>query len=167
MRLVFYLEGNMKLGEYAMGKTIDSTVSRRQFGAAAGVAAITAGTPGLAIAQDALKGAQITESTVSLPTANGTVRGFFAHPAKGQHPGVLAWRNGADLGVSSRNEARRLAGQGYSVLVLDRDGADAMRAEAETLDVVAWLEENTAVNAERGVGTPQWAKDRLKPARRV
>jgi len=151
-----------------MGKKstkIGSAVSRRQFGAAAGVAAVTAGTPGLAFAKDSANRASVAESIVSVQTSNGTVQGFLAHPPKGQHPGVLAWRKGGSLGLSSRNEARRLAGQGYSVLVLDRDGEDTLAVETETLDAVAWLEKSNSVNADRGVGTPQWAQERLKVQR--
>lgn len=155
-------------GVINMGKKSTNTgsaVSRRQFGAAAGVAAVAAGTPIIASAHGSADSASVSESIVSVQTENGAVQGFFAHPSKGQHPGVLTWRNGGSLGLSSRNEARRLAGQGYSVLVLDRDGGDARAVEAETLDAVAWLEKSNAVNAERGVGTPMWAQDHAKAQR--
>jgi hypothetical protein len=146
--------------------TIVNTVSRRQFGAVAGVAAVAAGTPAVAMASNSPKISEVTETVVSLPTAKGPVNGFFARPAKGKFPGVLAWRGEAGLGVDNRKNARLLARQGYSVLVLDRDGADAPSIETDAQDAVAWLEKNAAVDETRGIGTPEWAEQRMAPARR-
>jgi len=142
-----------------------STLSRRQFGAVAGVAAVAAGTPGVAMAAGAAKVAEVTERTVSLATSKGAIDGYFVHPAKGVHPAVLAWRGDAGINVASRNEARRLASHGYSVLVLDRDGNDAAPIESDAKSAVAWLEAQDHVDEKR-VGTPEWAKMRLETTRR-
>ena len=139
-----------------------SVVSRRQFGAAASVAAVAAGTPSLAMAANSAKHEQIAENTVSVMTKNGPVDAFFTRPAKGKFPGVLTWRGQAGLDVSSRQDARRLASKGYSVLVLDRDSAQAETIEADAHDAVAWLEKDSSVDEARGIGTPEWAEDRLK-----
>lgn len=140
-------------------------LSRRQFGAVAGVAAVAAGTPGMAMAAGSSPIAEVTERTVSVSTPRGSVDGYFVHPAKGVHPGVLAWRGEAGLGVTTRNDARRLAKQGYSVLVLDRDSNDAAPIESDAQGAVAWLGAQDHVDEKR-VGTPEWARMRLQADRR-
>ena len=142
----------------------DKSLSRRQFGTVAGVAAVAAGTPGVAMAANSGKVAEIAERSVSLSTPAGAVEGYYVHPAKGIHPGVVAWRGDAGLNVASRNEARRLATQGYSVLVLDRDGKDPAPIESDATGAVAWMEAQANVDEKR-VGTPEWAKMRLETAR--
>ena len=79
-------------------------------------------------------------------------------------PGVVAWRGDSGLNVSSRHEARRLAKQGYSVLVLDRNGAEAGAIESDATGAVAWMGTQEQVDEKR-VGTPEWARMRLEPAR--
>lgn len=140
-----------------------SAVSRRQFGTVAGIAAIAAGTPGVAMAANGNVG-EVTERIVSLTTPKGAVEGFFVHPAKGNHPGVVAWRGKTGLNVTRRTEARRLATQGYSVLVLDRDAGDATPIESDAAGAVAWLEAQDNVDEKR-IGTPEWAQMRLEHAR--
>lgn len=142
-----------------------TTVSRRQFGAAAGAAAVAAGTPGVAMARGSTNIAEVTESMVTIPSAAGAVQAFFTRPAKGAHPAVLTWRDQSGLGVDSRSEARRLAKQGFSVLILDRDGGDAPKIEADAKDAVAWLENHNSVDEKTGVGTPEWAKQRIEAKR--
>lgn len=141
----------------------EKSLSRRQFGTVAGVAAVAAGTPGVAMAAGK-SSAEVTERAVSLATPKGSVTGFFVYPAKGTHPGVVAWRGENGLNVTSRNEARRLAKQGYSVLVLDRDGSDPAPIESDAVGAVAWMEAQSNVDEKR-VGTPEWAKMRLETAR--
>jgi carboxymethylenebutenolidase len=138
--------------------------SRRQFGTVAGVAAVAAGTPSVAMATGSAKIGDVTERTVSLSTSTGSVSGYFVHPAKGEHPGVLAWRGEGAINVTTRNEARRLAKEGYSVLVLDRDSGDPAPIEDDAKSAVAWLEQQAHVDEKR-VGTPEWAKLRIETAR--
>ena len=142
----------------------DRSFSRRQFGTVAGVAAVAAGTPGVAMAAGSANVAEVTERTVSLSTPTGSVSAYFVHPAKGEHPGVVAWRGETGINVASRNDARRLAKQGYSVLVLDRDSADAAPIESDALGAVAWMETQPNVDEKR-IGTPEWAKMRLETGR--
>ncbi len=54
-------------------------------------------------------------SRLKLQTARVMPR--FIHPASGAHPGVLIWPDAFGLRPSFREMARRLAAQGYSVLV--------------------------------------------------
>jgi carboxymethylenebutenolidase len=59
----------------------------------------------------------IVESDVTIKTDDGTADACFTHPASGAHPGVLLWADAAGLRPAMRDMARRLAAQGYSVLV--------------------------------------------------
>jgi carboxymethylenebutenolidase len=59
----------------------------------------------------------IVESDVTIKTDDGTADACFTHPASGAHPGVLLWTDAAGLRPAMRDMARRLAAQGYSVLV--------------------------------------------------
>ncbi len=61
--------------------------------------------------------AQVVETNVEIKTPDGTCDGAFIHPATGAHPGVLIWTDAFGLRPSMREIARRLAADGYSVLV--------------------------------------------------
>ena len=60
---------------------------------------------------------QVVETNVEIKTADGTCDAAFIHPATGSHPGVLIWPDAFGLRPSMRQMARRLAADGYSVLV--------------------------------------------------
>jgi carboxymethylenebutenolidase len=74
---------------------------------------------GIAAATGANAGAQqpVVETNVEIKTADGTCDAAFIHPANGSHPGVLIWPDAFGLRPSMREMARRLAVEGYSVLV--------------------------------------------------
>lgn len=74
---------------------------------------------GIAAATGANAGAQqpVVETNVEIKTADGTCDAAFIHPASGAHPGVLIWPDAFGLRPSMREMARRLAVEGYSVLV--------------------------------------------------
>jgi len=73
---------------------------------------------GIAAAAGAdLAAQQVTETNVTIKTADGTCDAAFIHAATGSHPGVLIWTDAFGLRPSMREIARRLAGDGYSVLV--------------------------------------------------
>lgn len=93
-------------------------LSRRQFGALGTMAAVAAcsATGSKADAGDAVT-ADLVEQPVSFATPDGTLDGFFVHPASGRHPGVVLWPDIAGLREAKRQMARRLAGEGYAVLV--------------------------------------------------
>lgn len=61
--------------------------------------------------------AQVVETNVEIKTPDGTCDASFIHPATGAHPGVLIWTDAFGLRPSMRDIARRLAADGYSVLV--------------------------------------------------
>ncbi|QUL37585.1 dienelactone hydrolase family protein [Erythrobacter sp. JK5] len=138
------------------------SLSRRQFGAITGAAAVAAGTPGIAQAAGFTGPARFTEKTVSLATGNGPVGAYFIHPADGAHPAVLTWPGDTGLGEGSRATARRLAHKGYAVLVLDRESGDAEAVPGDAEAALKWLESQPQIDAERGIGTPDWAELRAE-----
>lgn len=96
-------------------------VSRRQFGALSGAAALTACAPGeVQAGQDgAAFGTSLKETAVTFETAHGTMDALFVHPSVGEHPAVIFWPDIASIREAKRNMARALAGEGYAVLVLN------------------------------------------------
>jgi carboxymethylenebutenolidase len=86
-------------------------LSRRDF-VAISVAAGFAGTVGPAAAA-----LQVVERDVSIKTPDGTCDAAFVHPATGAHAGVILWPDAFGLRPAMRDMARRLAGEGYAVLV--------------------------------------------------
>jgi carboxymethylenebutenolidase len=73
---------------------------------------------GVAVAASSTLGAEsVAETDVTIKTADGTCDAFFAHPASGPHPGVLIWPDALGLRPVMRAMGRRLAAEGYAVLV--------------------------------------------------
>jgi carboxymethylenebutenolidase len=87
-----------------------SGITRREFVALSLAAGLSTG---LASGADL----KIVETDVEIKTPDGTCDAAFVHPASGSHPGVLIWPDAFGLRPSFREMARRLAAQGYSVLV--------------------------------------------------
>jgi len=63
--------------------------------------------------------AQVVETTVNIKTPDGTCDAAFIHPPNGAYPGVIIWPDAFGLRPSLREMGRRLAGSGYSVLVVN------------------------------------------------
>jgi len=59
----------------------------------------------------------VVESELTIETPDGSCDAAFIHPATGVHPGVLIWPDAFGLRPAMRDMARRLAGDGYAVLV--------------------------------------------------
>lgn len=87
-------------------------LSRRQFGAASAAVGVAA-----AATEAAAAGLPVSEKDVQIKTPDGTCDAFFAHPSTGQHPGVLIWTDAFGLRPAFRDMAKRLAAEGYAVLV--------------------------------------------------
>ncbi|HXA91773.1 MAG TPA: dienelactone hydrolase family protein [Steroidobacteraceae bacterium] len=86
--------------------------SRRDFVAlstAAGVIAATRPVSGAEL--------QVVEKDVDIRTPDGTCDAAFIYPATGQHPGVLIWTDIFGLRPVFREFGKRLAAEGYAVLV--------------------------------------------------
>src|SRR5262245_48674286 len=60
---------------------------------------------------------QVTEKNVDIMTTDGTCDAAFIYPASGAHPAVVIWPDAFGLRPSMRDIAKRLAAEGYSVLV--------------------------------------------------
>lgn len=159
-------------------------VNRRQFGAMTGAAAVAACAPGESggalAAETAASG--LSESLVSIATQDGTMDAYFVHPATGSYPGVVFWPDIASIRESKRNMARRLAGEGYAVLVLNpyyrdvageqfadfadfiqnegwprvtpwRENLSSFAIKRDARAAVNWLDAQDAVDSERGIGS--------------
>jgi len=59
----------------------------------------------------------LVETEVEIKTPAGTCDAAFIHPKSGSHPGVLIWPDAFGLRPSMRDIAKRIAAEGYSVLV--------------------------------------------------
>jgi len=91
-------------------------LSRRQFSAAAALGAAAA----MAATQDAIAaGPALSETAVTIATPDGKADAWFIHPAKGKHPGVIMWPDIAGLREAYKVMARRLASEGYAVLLVN------------------------------------------------
>jgi carboxymethylenebutenolidase len=146
-------------------------VTRRQFGAlvAAGVALT------LPKVVDAVA---VTEMDVTIKTPDGTCDAYFVHPATGTAPGVLVWPDIFGLRPALQQMGKRLAEDGYSVLVVNPfyrqqkaptapQGAQtaiqslvpmmqALTATTHTTDAkafIAWLDARAEVDKGKKIGT--------------
>jgi carboxymethylenebutenolidase len=87
-------------------------VSRRDFvtmSLAAGIA--------MAAGPAAAADLPVTEKDVQIKTPDGMCDAAFIYPSSGAHPAVIIWPDAFGLRPSMRQMGRRLAAQGYSVLV--------------------------------------------------
>ena len=90
----------------------DDEITRRDFVSMTVGVGIAAAAGAQAVAQQ-----RVVESNVDIKTADGNCDAAFIHPATGAYPGVLIWADAFGLRPSMREIARRLAADGYSVLV--------------------------------------------------
>ena len=166
------------LADMGRKTAFDWTPNRRQFaalGSMATLAACTTGTTGMGEAT-------LAEDMVTITTADGTMDAFYVRPSSGTYPAILTWPDIAGLRDAFKVMARRLAGQGYAVLVANQyyrsgqapmfkdfsdfqanDGfakAGEMRKllgpDAIMRDAeaaVAWLDARDEVDTAKGVGT--------------
>ena len=74
---------------------------------------------GLAVAAGSASGAElpVVETNVQVTTPDGVCDAAFIHPSSGSHPGVLIWADAFGLRPSMRDIGKRIAAEGYSVLV--------------------------------------------------
>jgi carboxymethylenebutenolidase len=153
-------------------------LSRREF-AAIGAAGVLAACTG---SESEAKAKALSESMVTITTPNGSADAFFVHPARGKHPAVLLWPDIASLRGAYKAMARRLAGAGYAVLVVNHyyrsapapifdsiaqwrtpEGQAKLKpmlaalttagAVSDAKAFIAWLDGQKAVNPRRGIGT--------------
>lgn len=87
-------------------------VSRRDFIARSVAAGLVAAT-----GQSFAATLAVVETEVTVRTPDGTCDAAFIHPASGAYPGVIIWADALGLRPAMRDMAKRLAADGYSVLV--------------------------------------------------
>jgi carboxymethylenebutenolidase len=154
-------------------------LSRRGFveGAGAiGIAALWAGVAG------AKANVRLLEKDVMVKTPDGTADCFLVHPAKGKHPAVILWPDIFGLRKTKKEMAKRLAREGYTVLVVNpyyrsakapvivegeelqgptnwpkvREQATKLTADTNVTDAkafVAFLDAQKSVNTKKKIGT--------------
>jgi carboxymethylenebutenolidase len=88
-----------------------SDLSRRDFIAMSVAAGI------VAAAGSASAAMPVVENDVTIKTPDGMCDAAFIHPTTGSHPGVLIWADAFGLRPSMRDIGKRIAAEGYSVLV--------------------------------------------------
>lgn len=88
-------------------------LNRRDFSKLGAVAILAALFPKVAFADS------LIESTVDVSTPDGMSDCYFVHPAQGKHPGVILWPDIKGLRPVYTAIAKRLASNGYSVLVVN------------------------------------------------
>ena len=87
-------------------------LSRRDFVAMSIAAGIAAAAGGASAAE-----LPVVETDVDIKTTDGVCNAAFIHPRTGSHPGVLIWADAFGLRPALREMGKRLAAEGYSVLV--------------------------------------------------
>ena len=92
---------------------VDTSATRRSVMLAMSSAAVVAALPTAALAA-----ANVTETDVMVPTPDGKADAVLFHPAgSGSWPAVLMWPDILGLRPVFREMGRRLAAEGYTVLV--------------------------------------------------
>ena len=94
--------------------TEPNNLSRRDFVSLSVAAGLAAAAGASADAQ-----AKVAETDVQVPTPDGTCDAAFIHPASGRHPAVIIWPDAFGLRPSMRDMGKRLAADGFSVLVVN------------------------------------------------
>jgi carboxymethylenebutenolidase len=153
-------------------------LGRRDF-VALSVAAGVAASASSAVAA----GLDLVETDVEIKTPDGTCDAAFIRPKTGSYPGVIIWPDAFGLRPSMRDMAKRIAAEGYSVVVpnpyyrlskaphyMDASGVNmqadlpklrpmmatisaAGAAEKDAVALVAFLDSQKEVNKSKKIGT--------------
>ncbi|WP_109806768.1 dienelactone hydrolase family protein [Sphingosinithalassobacter portus] len=166
-----------EIAEWNRNGKRDWSFNRRQFVAAAALSGALSACAGTDASSD-----PIAEEMVSVTTPDGVMDAFFVRPTSGKHPAIITWPDIAGLRDAFKLMARRLAGQGYAVLVanpyyrsipapqfadfaefLANNGFETVTPWRQQLtadavmrdarDMVRWLDAQPSVDPARGVGT--------------
>ncbi len=159
------------------GFIVDTSVTRRSLLMAISSVAAAAGLPG-----EAFAATNVAEADVMVPTPDGSADAVLFHPeGAGSWPAVLLWPDILGLRPVFREMGRRLAGEGYTVLVpnpfyrtqrapvvtgpvdfnkpADRDRLMAMKAtltdarvDADANAFITFLDKQKQVNRRKGAG---------------
>ncbi|MEO6387673.1 MAG: dienelactone hydrolase family protein [Croceibacterium sp.] len=106
------------------------SVNRRQFAKLGAIATLAACTP--------LDGAEaatgLTEAVATFDAPGGKMDTYFVYPAQGKHPAVILWPDIAGLRDVFMSMGRRLAREGYAVLILNPYYRDAPSPQFDDFD---------------------------------
>src|SRR3954471_3726164 len=146
-------------------------VTRRQFGVllGAGVAMML---------PKVLNAVSVSDGDVTITTPDGKCDAYFVHPSTGSAPGVLLWPDIFGLRPAMKTMAKRLAENGYSVLVVNpfyraqkaptaeqgaatpiqtvmplARGLNEQTHMTDAKAFVAWLDEQASVAKDKKIGT--------------
>jgi carboxymethylenebutenolidase len=168
--------------EHNLTEWARAAISRRQFGALTGAAALAACGSGESEGRATPPLPGLAERGVNFETADGTLDGFFVQPESGNSPAVILWPDIAGIREAKRNIARKLALAGHAVLIVNpyyRDVTgeqfadfaafiagggfqkvgpwrEKLTAEAIMRDaaaIVDWLDRQEGVDQAKGIGT--------------
>jgi carboxymethylenebutenolidase len=109
-----------KIGNANPGIGAPADAGRRDFVAVSAAAALAMAVGAASAAESggpAQPDSAVVEQDVRIPTDDGACDAAFFHPAQGSGAGVLLWSDAFGLRPALRKMARRLAGEGYCVLV--------------------------------------------------
>lgn len=163
-------------------------ITRRQFSVASTGAALSMLLPPTANA------ANVVEQDVSVPTPDGMADCYFVHPDSSAHAAVIVWPDIVSIRPAFRAMGKRLAESGYAVLVVNpyyrthkgqivpdgkgfRDPGirELLMPHARSLSpatcvsdgraFVAWLDEQTAVDSSRMMGSTGYCMTGAYPLR--
>jgi carboxymethylenebutenolidase len=150
-------------------------LSRREFAAMTAAAGLSILLPHAAEAA-----VDVKEEEVNIKTPDGTADAYFVHPAAGTGAGVIVWPDILGLRPAYRTMGKRLAQEGYSVLVVNpfyrskkapivpdgtkiTEGMPIARPMAQLLNptthatdakaFAAWLDTQSSVSKTRKIGT--------------
>lgn len=153
-------------------------LTRRRFGAGAALMGGLAACAPLAEPGES----SLVEQTVTFPIGSHMMDGMFIHPASGSAPAILFWPDIAGIRPANMAMARRLAGEGYAVLLANpyyRDAAGQQWSDfadfwgndgfarvrpwrerftpeavrGDAFAAIEWLDAQDAVASDRGMGS--------------
>ena len=156
-------------------------LTRRGFAMGASAAFVAGGLLPTALAAPKFDSDDLVEAEVSVPTPDGAADALFIHPKEGAHAAVIIWPDIHGVRPAFFDMARRLAGAGYAVLAAnpyyrthagqlffdgmtfgDPGGRELVIPHYRALSpqtvqtdgeaLVAWLDQQPAVDRTRGVG---------------
>ncbi len=156
-------------------------LTRRAFGVSASAALVAGGLFRAAHAAPKYESGDLTETEVVVPTPDGEADALFIHPTEGAHAAVIFWPDIHGVRPAFFDMARRLAGEGYSVLAVnpyyrttkgqlffdgltlrDPGGRELVTPHYQALSVETvvtdgqaladWLDQQSAVDTARGIG---------------
>ncbi len=156
-------------------------LTRRGFTTGASATLATSGILLQACASPLPEPGRLIEKEVRIPLPDGTIDALFLHPAEGAHAAVIIWPDIHGVRPTFFDMARRLAGDGYSVIaanpyyrthegrlfqdgqsIRDPGGRELVGPHYQALSpatvvtdtnaIVTWLDMQAAVDTRRGIG---------------